>query len=99
MINVDSKLKGISNMFGYTLGKTKNKHLNRRWKMKKVFIKLVMSVFVFSLIVSFPAGATDVKIGAMRLGTSWYVFGATLAKLLQDALPAGSNVEVVARGG
>ncbi len=67
--------------------------------MKKVFMKLVISVFVLSLIVPYPAGATDVKIGAMRLGTSWYVFGATLAKLLQDALPTGSNVEVVARGG
>ncbi len=43
--------------------------------------------------------AEDLKVQAMPLGSSWYVFGATLAKLLQDALPAGSNVEVVAKGG
>ena len=40
-----------------------------------------------------------IPIGAMPPGTSWYVFGATLARLLQDALPAGSRVEVIARGG
>lgn len=38
-------------------------------------------------------------VGAMPPGTSWYVFAATLARLLQDSLPTGSQVEVVARGG
>lgn len=41
----------------------------------------------------------DLKIGAMRLGTSWYVYGATFAKLLKPHLPPGSEVEVLARGG
>ena len=40
-----------------------------------------------------------ITIGAMPPGTSWYVFAATLAQLLQRSLPAGSQVEVVARGG
>lgn len=40
-----------------------------------------------------------ITIGAMPPGTSWYVFGATLAQLLQGALPVGTRVEVVARGG
>ena len=45
-------------------------------------------------------GPSDrITIGAMPPGTSWYVFAATLAQLLQDALPAGTQVEVVARGG
>ncbi len=38
-------------------------------------------------------------IGAMPPGTSWYVFAATLAGLLQESVPEGVRVEVVARGG
>lgn len=41
----------------------------------------------------------EISIGAMAPGTSWYVFGATLANLLQEALPKNSRVEVIARGG
>jgi len=41
----------------------------------------------------------EISIGAMAPGTSWYVFGATLASLLQEALPENSRVEVIARGG
>lgn len=66
---------------------------------KKTFLKLIIALVLFGFLVPMQAGAENLKIGAMRLGTSWYVFGATLAKLLQEALPAGSNVEVVARGG
>ncbi len=40
-----------------------------------------------------------ISIGAMPPGTSWYVFAATLAQLLRDAVPAGTSIEVVARGG
>ena len=40
-----------------------------------------------------------ITIGAMPPGTSWYVFAATLAQLLQGSLPQGTRVEVVARGG
>ena len=40
-----------------------------------------------------------ITIGAMPPGTSWYVFAATLAQLLQQALPDGARAEVVARGG
>ena len=42
--------------------------------------------------------AEDIKIGAMRLGSAWYVFGATLAKLLQPKIKGGT-VQVIARGG
>ena len=41
----------------------------------------------------------EISIGAMAPGTSWYVFGATLASLLQEVLPENSRVEVIARGG
>lgn len=46
-----------------------------------------------------PASGDRITIGAMPPGTSWYVFAATLAQLLQQALPGGTRVEVVARGG
>lgn len=44
------------------------------------------------------APAQDIRIGAMREGTSWYVFAATLQQMLAPTLGA-DNVEVVARGG
>ncbi len=66
---------------------------------KKLFSMLAAVVLAAGLTLPGAAKAEDLKIQAMRLGSSWYVFGATLAKLLQDALPAGSNVEVVAKGG
>ena len=40
-----------------------------------------------------------ITIGVMRPGTSWYVFAATLATLLERELPPGTPVEVIARGG
>ena len=42
---------------------------------------------------------TSLTIGAMPPGTSWYVFAATLSNLLQERLPDGARVEVIARGG
>ena len=35
----------------------------------------------------------------MRLGSSWYVFGATLYKLMRDEFPEESRIEVMAKGG
>lgn len=42
--------------------------------------------------------AQEIRIGAMREGTSWYVFAATLEQLIEPIFGANS-VEVVARGG
>lgn len=70
-----------------------------RSRVSKLTI-LAMAVFAFAqLPPTNPAKAEDIKIGAMRLGSAWYVFGATLSKLLKDNLPAGTNVEVIAKGG
>jgi TRAP transporter TAXI family solute receptor len=50
-------------------------------------------------IASTPATAESViRIGAMQPGSSWYVFAATLDKLIESKLP-GTRIEVVARGG
>jgi TRAP transporter TAXI family solute receptor len=62
-------------------------------------IKIAVLLLLFGLIIPLNAGAENLKIGAMRLGTSWYVFGASFAKIFQEVLPPGSNVEVIARGG
>ena len=54
---------------------------------------------------SSPAGSvfaqtgTDLKFGAMPLGSIWYVFAASFAKHIQPAMPAGSKVDIIARGG
>ncbi|WP_116131076.1 TAXI family TRAP transporter solute-binding subunit [Tropicimonas sp. IMCC34043] len=42
--------------------------------------------------------AQDVRIGAMREGTSWYVFAATLEQMIEPIL-GNNSVEVIARGG
>ncbi|MEN8748299.1 TAXI family TRAP transporter solute-binding subunit [Marivita sp.] len=42
--------------------------------------------------------AQDVRIGAMREGTAWYVFAATLEQMIEPKLGANS-VEIIARGG
>lgn len=47
---------------------------------------------------SMQAYAADIRIGAMRTGSAWYVFAATLEKMLEPNLK-GTNVEVIARGG
>jgi len=45
-----------------------------------------------------PIVAQDVRIGAMREGTAWYVFAATLEQMIEPKLGANS-VEIIARGG
>lgn len=42
--------------------------------------------------------AEDIRIGAMREGSAWYVFAATLEQIVEPILGANS-VEVIARGG
>ncbi|MGE3246775.1 MAG: TAXI family TRAP transporter solute-binding subunit [Beijerinckiaceae bacterium] len=45
-----------------------------------------------------PATAKDIRIGAMQTGSAWYVFAATLEKLLEPNMK-GTNIEIIARGG
>ena len=44
------------------------------------------------------ATAQEVRIGAMREGSSWYVFAATLEQIVEPIIGANS-MEVIARGG
>jgi TRAP transporter TAXI family solute receptor len=43
--------------------------------------------------------AEPLRIGAMPLNTWWYVAGGAVANLVQSKLPAGTTIEVMARGG
>lgn len=65
----------------------------------KKLSKLGLATVIAGSLVTPALSAENLKIQAMRLGSSWYVFGATLSKLLEDTLPAGSSVEVVPKGG
>lgn len=51
-----------------------------------------------TLVNTAPSFAEDVRIGAMREGSAWYVFAATLEQMLEPVLGA-NTVEVIARGG
>ena len=52
-----------------------------------------------ALVAGGAAYADELKFGAMRLGSIWYVFAASFSKVIDPVLPAGSKVEVIARGG
>jgi uncharacterized protein len=43
--------------------------------------------------------AEPLRLGAMPLNTWWYVAGGAIANLVQSKLPAGTTIEVLARGG
>lgn len=56
---------------------------------------LMVCVTIFSGILR----AEEIRLATMRLGTSWYVFGATLYKLIRNELPDGVRMEIMAKGG
>jgi TRAP transporter TAXI family solute receptor len=45
------------------------------------------------------SAAEPIRIGAMPLNTWWYIAGGAIANLVKSKLPAGTDIEVVARGG
>lgn len=47
---------------------------------------------------AFAASAQEIRIGAMREGSSWYVFAATLEQMIEPIF-GDNTVEVIARGG
>lgn len=46
-----------------------------------------------------PEQPVDIRFGSMPVGSSWYVYAATISDLLEGVLPPGSMVEVVPQGG
>lgn len=63
--------------------------------MRKTAFAVILAICVLTGV----AQAEDLKIGAMPLGSIWYVFAASFVKVIQPALPPGSTIEVIARGG
>jgi uncharacterized protein len=68
------------------------------------YVRLVPGAVLLAMLLTLgnctvPARRNYLTIGAMPPGTSWYVFAATLSKLLEEQLPGDMNVEVIARGG
>lgn len=64
--------------------------------MRKIAVAVAVAL---CLLTGVAQGGENLQIGAMPLGSLWYVFGASFAKVIQPVLPPGSNVEVIARGG
>ena len=67
--------------------------------------KIMLSVCIIALMAFSGSAAAAIttpqalRVQALPIGSSWYLFGATYSKMLQDDLPKGSVVDVVAKGG
>ncbi|CAM5555556.1 TAXI family TRAP transporter solute-binding subunit [Frigidibacter albus] len=61
-------------------------------------IRLALTAAVATAITVTAVAAQDIRIGAMREGSSWYVFAATLEQIIEPIL-GDNSVEVIARGG
>lgn len=61
-------------------------------------VRKMIAVAVVTAVSTTAVAAQDVRIGAMREGSSWYVFAATLQQMIEPILGRNS-VEIIARGG
>lgn len=61
-------------------------------------LRLAATAFAAAAITATSLAAQDIRIGAMREGSSWYVFAATLEQIIEPIL-GDNSVEVIARGG
>lgn len=61
--------------------------------------KWLIAALAATTLVAQGARAEDLKFGAMPLGSIWYVFAASFSKHITPALPPGSKVDIIARGG
>ena len=61
-------------------------------------VRVAVAAAAALVITATSVAAQDVRIGAMREGSSWYVFAATLEQIIEPIIGANS-VEVIARGG
>ena len=62
-------------------------------KLRQVLLATTVTVLMAA-----PVSAQDIRIGAMREGSSWYVFAATLERLIEPIF-GDNSVEIIARGG
>jgi TRAP transporter TAXI family solute receptor len=62
-------------------------------------LRLLRIVALLPLLAVPETRSGDIRFAGMRLGTSWYVFSATLYKLMAEEMPPGTRLEVLAKGG
>lgn len=67
--------------------------------MKKLSLVTALTAGSIALMVAGVARADTIKIAAQEPGGSWYSYGATFAKLIDDDKAAGLTAEIVPRGG
>lgn len=67
--------------------------------MKTLQHLIAVASFVLAATSASAQQAQELKLGTMPLGSIWYVFGASMVKLIQPQLPPGSKIEIVPRGG
>ena len=61
-------------------------------------LRTTAAALAVAAVAATSVAAQEVRIGAMREGSSWYVFAATLEQIIEPILGA-NTVEVIARGG
>lgn len=61
-------------------------------------LRSVIAAAAVAAVTTTAVAAQEVRIGAMREGSSWYVFAATLEQIVEPIIGANS-VEIIARGG
>ena len=61
--------------------------------------KAVLGALAGLVLAGSAMAADPLRLGAMPLNTWWYVGGGAIANLVQTKLPAGTTIEVMARGG
>lgn len=61
-------------------------------------LRIAATAAITAAITATSVAAQDIRIGAMREGSAWYVFAATLEQIIEPIIGANS-VEVIARGG
>lgn len=67
--------------------------------MRKYVQALTMAAGLALVANGVASAAEPIRIGAMPLNTWWYIAGGAIANLVKSKLPAGTDIEVVARGG
>lgn len=59
---------------------------------------LLASALIFTSVLSLPTQAEELKLGAMPVGSGWYVGAAAIQRMVQEK-DSKLNIEIIARGG
>jgi len=69
----------------------------------KIFIiflsMIILSVFSINMVVLAQEEPVHLRFGSHILGSSWYIYAATIAEVIRPELPEGSTIDVLPYGG